>query len=31
VLWGEYEMDIFKQVQNIFKSQGAVVVEPRET
>jgi len=31
VLLGEYEMDIFKQVQNIFKSQGAVVVEPRET
>ena len=30
MLWGEYEMDIFKQVQNIFNSQGAVVVEPKE-
>ncbi len=31
VLWGEYEMDIFKQVMKLFENQGAIVVEPRET
>ena len=29
ILWGDYEMDIFKQLQGIFAAQGAVLVEPK--
>ena len=26
-LWGDYEMDIFRQVMSMFEKQGAIIVE----